>query len=387
MLNRRNIIIFMLFLLFPVFVKAEGVYYDAPSFEYAVCIGNDSTLVFSDDVIYENGVYKLTGNLVTNKTRYLDVSNGRKEYYTCNSDSETECENAYIVYVDKSCMAFYSSNHKLSIKLSNGMKKEDVEYYYVADDYEEKNGTYTLVNPEKYNARDITSSNYISRVHEEKYFCVDNYGITCNQMVYLRSRGNTFSYGEPVDRYYLVGDGYVKEDGKYRLLNPKRVLGGTFADLIGYTCRSKEDTCDELYTVSISGSFDNHDGGRLNYFTLLDVLDTSLDVALKINDSYNLFDFFDEDEIDEMINTNPRVADFKNGKLELYEIGETLFVIEDDFNYKALHIVVLEDTLEDEIEEKPIINPNTRDVLFLLLGIFGISFVLVFLLKKKNRII
>ena len=85
----------------------------------------------------------------------------------------------------------------------------------------------------------------------------------------------------------------------------------------------------------------------------------------------------------------------KNKKLELYKAGETYFIVEDDFNYKALHLTVTEEDLpkeekktedkqEEKKEEKK--NPETRDITIGVFVLFIISLASIFVLSKKKII-
>ena len=375
MLRNRVIIIGLLLLLLPIVAKAEDVYYGVPSLKMVDCVPNYQDYLYAEDVVYENGKYKLSDDNFLDRAINLGTDvDDNKEYYSCLSETETECEEVYIVYADRSCMSFWLSDNKLGIRLRNGLKKEDVEYYYVGNDFKEENGQYSLVDYEKYEIRNIGAENHMSTHHELKYICTDNYGITCDHMAILKVCGNNYSYAEPVEDYYLVSDEYIKEDGIFRLVDPYRVMPGAFDDLTGYTCRTKGDTCESLYTVSISGSFDVHDGGRLNRFTLLGELKEK-ELNLKLNEKYEIKEFFTDEEISKIVVTNPEVAGVSENGLILYKVGETDLIYEDDFNYKVIHLIVTEDML----------NPNTNDALFILIGIFAISFVVVYLLKRKEK--
>ena len=382
-------ILFILIMFIPIFVFAEDVYYGVTDSVYLEAFSNRNQYYYSDEIVYENGMYRLTGNV---KNISIDNSHGYfnddvKEFYTCKSRDETECEEVFVVYKDSGNFTSPYGSGLLGVKLQNGLKKEDIEYYYIGEDYKYENGKYTLVNYQKYEIRTINVVTYLSVNYKGKFFCLDNFGITCDKLIVFDDVSNYYSYGTSVENYYLISDNYIKEKGKYRLVNPRRVWGANSGGEHGYTCRSKEDTCDELYNVLISPHYDIHDGGRLNSFTLLSVLGETKDVELKLGETYNPLDFFNEDELDNMVNTNPDVADIKNKKLELYKVGETYFIVEDDFNYKALHLSVTEDMIPKE-EPK---NPNTKDMVLMvivlmvivLLYLSGMCFI-IFSNKKYN---
>ena len=354
-------VLFIILLLLPLFVVAEDVYYSPSSIKMVERFEAGATYYYSDDVIYENGTYRLTGQVIHTSIDSSSYNFGYeiKELYTChasNSTVNTECENVYVVYKDSTCIYFNntsgsSTTGRLGIMLRNGMKKEDVEYYYIGNDYKYENGKYTLVDYEKYDIKTIDYTNYLIRQYHKKFFCIDNYGITCDNLYILNDVSDKANYGTPADRYYLISDNYIKENNEYRLVNPRRVWGDVSMGERGYTCRSKDDHCDVLYTVSIADRLILNDGGLKNSFTLLEVTDKTKDLELKLNDAYDLLYFFEESELNNIVNTNPSVADIKNGKLELYSVGETYFIVEDDFNYKALHLKVTENDLSNEEKE------------------------------------
>jgi hypothetical protein len=99
------------------------------------------------------------------------------------------------------------------------------------------------------------------------------------------------------------------------------------------------------------------------------------ELNLKLNEKYEIKEFFTDEEISKIVVTNPEVAGVSENGLILYKVGETDLIYEDDFNYKVIHLIVTEDML----------NPNTNDALFILIGIFAISFVVVYLLKRKEK--
>lgn len=394
-------VLFLILLLIPLFVAAEDRYYGSNIIDMIDNFGEE-VHYYSDNVVYENGMYRLTGNVVstTMQTIYYSFDANIKEFYTCKSQTATECENVYVVYKDSTCtytngLWGSSITGYLGIMLRNGMKKEDVEYYYIGNDYKYENGKYTLVDYEKYDIKTIDRTNYLSRRYHKKYFCINNYGITCDNLYILNDVSDSLSYGTPVDEYYLISDNYIKENGKFKLVNPRRVWGAISGGEYGFTCKSKEDTCNDLYAVAIDSRFDRHDGGRLNSFTLLEVSGETKDIELKLNDSYDPLQYFSDNELDNVVNTDPSVADIKNKKLELYKAGETYFIVEDDFNYKALHLTVTEEDLpkeekktedkqEEKKEEKK--NPETRDITIGVFVLFIISLASIFVLSKKKII-
>ena len=59
--------------------------------------------------------------------------------------------------------------------------------------------------------------------------------------------------------------------------HPRRVYPGADARESGYTCHSKETTCDQLYYIEVTSIADIHDGGRLVYSYLLNIKDTVIE--------------------------------------------------------------------------------------------------------------
>ena len=159
----------------PLLANAEDVF----SEYYGVSLGiNDYMSMdlqpydyyFSNEVIYENGQYILSG-FVTN-----NLYNGhviRPEFtetiYTCSSEVDTTCQNVTLIYRNMDFIGFHQG--LLGLVLKNGETAEQRRHFYVGKDYEYMNDHYNLVNYEEHDISELKKANDLSQKFHEYYYC------------------------------------------------------------------------------------------------------------------------------------------------------------------------------------------------------------------------
>ena len=101
--------------------------------------------------------------------------------------------------------------------------------------------------------------------------------------------------------------------------------------------------------------------------------DKNITVEMEINDTYDVSEFFNSEEIKEVISTNPKIAELKRNKLKVYKAGETDLVNEN--TNKTIHLIITEGSIYR--------NPKTTatSVFAIIIGVILVS-VLTFSKKK-----
>ena len=372
----------------PLLANAEDVF----SEYYGVSLGiNDYMSMdlqpydyyFSNEVIYENGQYILSG-FVTN-----NLYNGhviRPEFtetiYTCSSEVDTTCQNVTLIYRNMDFIGFHQG--LLGLVLKNGETAEQRRHFYVGKDYEYMNDHYNLVNYEEHDISELKKANDLSQKFHEYYYCPGTGGISCDNMVVLLSVGNYFSYGASVEDWHFIGEGYQYNNGKYKLVNPKKTLLATAHGGSGYTCISKEDICDEVYYVEISDYYEFRDGGReYTYSKVMAPNEVILNtIDLKVKNTKSLAEYFTPNELNNIIITDSSIIDIEDGYIICKAAGETSLIYESNGLYKELTITVTENQIEKP-KMQPLDNPNTSSKVPIFLTIFIV--IIVFLLWIQHK--
>ncbi len=360
---KKKLLLLLIILLSPFVVQAEEERHEVYSCEIE-CeqTGSGPNTYYSTDVIYENGKYTLSGEI----NNYKRVNNVPVLYY-CKGNHQMECESVEAVLVDTYCsMGSIRGNLKLTLKF--GAKYETIQPMYIGKDYTYENGLYTLKDYEEIDYRDISRPSYFSENYARYFICKYTFSKTCEDMYRIALPGGNIAghalgkYSD-IEDYYLYSDQYIKKDNQYELVSPKKIYPSTDIGETGYTCRSKEATCESLYRITVTDIFDTHDGGRLSYVNKLNISNAEKEKKVMLMGSEKIDDFFTKTELNNIYSSDESVAIIKNGELVLYKVGNTDLIYEDDFTYKVVHLTVTNDSLSN--------NPKTGRATFFatILGI------------------
>ena len=365
-------------LLCPFIVCAEEEWHDAYQFGMdCESSGSAQNTYYSTDVIYENGTYKLAGEINLGKRWYLnDGTPNESVLYYCPQTNTTECESVYAILYQANCQ-YLNRSGKTKVTLKYGATFETIQTMYVGKDYSYENGVYTLTDVEEVDYKDINKQEYFSANYPLYFICLNTFELSCEHLGRLAwPSGNIAGGGlgkySSVDDYYLYSDQFVIKNNQFQLVNPQKLYPSTDKGETGYTCRSKEDTCDSLYRITVTDFFDVHFGGRRSDVTELDISNNEQEKEVLITDKVNISDYFKETELASAFSTKPEIAEIKDGKLILYRVGTTDLIYEDDLTYKVIHLTVTDEALSG--------NPKTHSTLIftIVLGLFLIVSMLAF---------
>lgn len=375
------ILTFFLVLPFHVYATESVEYYDFGKLPNVNCT-NYQYAKYATEVYYEDGKYHLTGTITEGADQYL-FNSDVETLYTC-YDYNLECEKVYVVLNNTNC-SFNKATFQnlLAFQYQNGNTYEDTKYYYIGSNYTYENGVYTLVDYTKHDIKEIRGPYYISNKYKGKYLCAENMGITCTKLYRIEKEYNTrnasfYSAVNDIESYILISNQYKKENGKYTLINPKKIYPSADIGESGFTCKSKENNCSELYKIVVDGYYEVHYGGRRNYVTHLETTEESKSKTINIKDSYDVTEFFSTTELNTVFSTDPDIANIKNNKLELYKAGKTDIIYEDDFNYKVLHLTVTKDRIFS--------NPKTAANTIIAI-VIGLTLIIVLSISKKKNLL
>ena len=379
---KKNIILLLaLILITPILIKAEEERYGYSSDRRIMCSEdiNGVCSTFSNTYIYEDGLYKLTGTVKNNYSAMSFPNSSAQNLYCCSSQ-EGECESMYVFLKGSYCGPSLGYN---MILFSNGNSYEDFQNYYVGKGFQYADGVYTLTEVESDTFFDMQGRNEWGLKYRGYYMCEEPYKTTCTNIYKISGTGNGAGgrmYTSMVngESYFYVSDNYIRKDNQFILQNPRRVYPGADAGESGYTCHSKETTCDQLYYIEVTSIADIHDGGRLVYSYLLNIKDTVIEKEVAITSNYDITSVFTPPELLKIFTTDPSIAEIANGKLVIHKIGEIDVIYEDDTTYKVLHLSITNELLPD--------NPKTAGTTIFgtILGVLLISALIIIPKKFIN---
>ena len=386
MIKKLLFLILLMILLLPTIVYAEETFtefyfHTRTDKSYLVNVVETETYYYSDNIVYENGKYKLTGTILNSSIdlfyRYgNNYFRDREVVYTCLSGEDISCQEAVAVFHKK--IYGRTSFYKLGIKLEGGQMLDDRRKFYVGKDFEPKDGIYEMIDYEKHDVTELMDERTLSANYVGYFVCPNINETSCDDLQIIVGGGNYGNYVEDVENWNYLADGYQYIDGKYILINPKRTFIISNPGGNGYTCISKEDVCDEVYFVEISPYYEVHDGKEYVYTKVQHPSEPLINnVQLRKRSSMKLNNYFTSEELSNIIVTNPNVIEIENDEIICKEAGETSIIHENTTSYKELKI-----NIEDE-EEQVIENPKTG---FKYIGFIGILlFTVVFIQMAKKR--
>ena len=379
---RKGILLFSFYALSYYHFSINTRFYGAQAFYNVRDINIESYLTYSTDVTYENGMYILASDARETYSRWLGSYFQAQDYYfTCGDSTTSSCEEIIAVFPSISCSQVNYPENVMGLYLSNNENIENKLTFYLGKDYIEEDGMYRLVDYEEHNLSEINRLTYLSRTYGGYYMCPSTYGLSCDDMIVLFDTGSDYnSTGESLDHWHLIGDGYQYSNGHFKLINPRRSLLATTKEREGYTCISKEDTCDEVYYVEINEFYWYRDGGRpYTYYKVELPNERETDhISLMMGDEYKIDSFFTEEEINEVIITDPSIVEIDKGAIIAKKAGETSLIYETDGIYKELMITITEQQI------KPIENPKTSYKLYLVIGVLLMLLIGLNIIHKKE---
>lgn len=319
----KKIILFMFILFMPLMVNALEV----PGFkeEYPTVVGTgagrdqDQYGMISEEYVYEDGKYKLTGNVVeTSPSRYpFSPGNELKVVYKCWRGKETECSTLYAVL--PSIKFYFHGFVALSIELRNGQDfNENMIYAYYSDEYEElENGKYRLINPTRVSLPDIEDKT-------DKYVCGNLYEYDdCDSVSLIIHSTPLYMMVDTIPSRIALSNSYTYKDGQYVLNDVVRVnlVYNKDDEYEGmYTCFNTTGICETIYKyygttgLAIELELTVIPPVTINYATLMSTVEET-DVSIEFDDSADNSeeDYYIEDieETDQVIVEDEEIIEVK----------------------------------------------------------------------------
>jgi len=101
--------------------------------------------------------------------------------------------------------------------------------------------------------------------------------------------------------------------------------------------------------------------------------DKDITIEMEVNDTFDISEFFNREEIKNVVSTNPKIAEIKKKELVVYKVGETDLINKE--NDKVLHLIITNGSIFR--------NPKTTatSLFAIILGVVLVS-VLTFSRKK-----
>ena len=94
---------------------------------------------------------------------------------------------------------------------------------------------------------------------------------------------------------------------------------------------------------------------------------------MEVNDTYDVSEFFNREEIKNVVSTNPEIAEIKKKELVVYKVGKTDLIDKD--NDKVLHLIVTNGSIFR--------NPKTTATSIFAI-IVGVSLITILTFSKKK---
>ena len=395
----KKIILFMFILFMPLMVNALEV----PGFkeEYPTVVGTgagrdqDQYGMISEEYVYEDGKYKLTGNVVeTTPSRYpFSPGNELKVVYKCWRGKETECSTLYAVL--PSIKFYFHGFVALSIELRNGQDfNENMIYAYYSDEYEElENGKYRLINPTRVSLPDIEDKT-------DKYVCGNLYEYDdCDSVSLIIHSTPLYMMVDTIPSRIALSNSYTYKDGQYVLNDVVRVnlVYNKDDEYEGmYTCFNTTGICETIYKyygttgLAIELELTVIPPVTINYATLMSTVEET-DVSIEFDDSADNSeeDYYIEDieETDQVIVEDEEIIEVKleerRGKVIPKKEGETdVTIISEEDDIRVIHFAV-KGVKKPAVDSNDDVNPNTIDLILVALILLIFSGTMFFISKKR----
>ncbi len=404
----KNKILLIILLLFPAIVFAEKEITDEETSitqEMSYTPETFSTMLpdvrkgdsfwIADDYSYEDGVYKLKGNVVQTKVENYPYDQDAEQpvVYMCQpyQGYSTECPILYVVfpkveYRDKKAVNQPSlRDYYLALTYLNGEEyKEGEEYIYISEEYEQlENGKYKLINPER-----IYMFEFKDKV--DMYTCANLYEKECDELYQVKKEEGRIVFVDDFENRILYGTTYTYKDGKYILQNTSLInpVYFTMQDNV-YTCLTKEETCETLYKALAYEEFEiqlygfgvGYGASTINYQVFTPSTETE-EVKLDIKETKKVTGIQTSDRIvieDESVLSVSLEAGVAT--IEPKKVGTTkVIIISREDKLRIINVIV------SSIPEEPV-NPNTKDLILVIVGLSLICLIIVIVEHKKIKYI
>ncbi len=392
----KKIISLLLLLLMPVIVKAEDL--DLSKYEYKEYdpqiistrfnrFLREGNLTVSTSHIYEDGLYKLTGDYqYIDPEIYYSRLTDKPDYLFACEGNKIECSSIVVIYPE---IDTYIFGVMANYWVSGEPFTEDMINIYFADEYEVMdNGHYRLIDP-------VSQERWDFHDRKNKYVCKDLYKHEdCEKIGIIKNtiENNRF-YVDWFEDRITVGESIVHKNGKYylqnaRVINPEYDRVGDLENKVIFTCFTKEDNCEEPVRIVHNQLAELYfDAGFVSYsyiyYEVLGVTEESL--TIKLDETGTIKDVDDNDIVTiadpDLIEITIKDGD---GIVTPKKDGSTdITIVTSTHQTRLIHLTI--NPLEKEEAPKEQKNPNTSNIIYIPIIIFILSAIVYFIGKTEQN--